>query len=59
MSKNHALCEESTKFGTVIVLDEAKKEATPKIQITAVNGPFSVKARQKTGSAIYILIFYL
>jgi hypothetical protein len=25
MSKNHALCEVSTKFGTVIVLDEAKK----------------------------------
>jgi hypothetical protein len=47
MSKNHALCEESTKFGTVIVLDEAKMdmEATPKIQIIAVNGPFSVKAR--------------
>ena len=25
LSKNHALCEESIKFGTVIVLDEAKK----------------------------------
>jgi hypothetical protein len=60
MSKNHALCEESTKFGTVIVLDEAKRmEATPKIQIIAVNSPFSVRTRQKTGSAIYILIFYL
>ena len=38
------ICEESTKFGSVIVLNEAKKldiEATPKIQIMAVKGYFA------------------
>ena len=29
-------------------------QATPKIQIMAVKGPFCMKARQKTGSAINI-----